>query len=85
MAPGGEEPVMAAGSAGARANGDERRSDTAVGHRALGWLVRLGCAASAVLLTGLVVGDVAATLYSVVLAEVAIAFLLITILVPRGL
>lgn len=51
----------------------------------LKWLIRLGCVVSAILLAGFVVGNLAAVLVTVALAEVVIAFLLIMVLTPQGL
>jgi hypothetical protein len=49
------------------------------------WLVRIGCVASAVILTALLIGDPVLVINVLALAMTAIAFVLILILVPRGL
>jgi hypothetical protein len=65
--------------------GRDEVSDTAERYATLRWLVCFGTVASAVALTALIVGDPILVLNAVALALVAIAFLLIVILVPRGL
>ncbi len=59
--------------------------ETADGYATLRWLVRLGAVTSAVVLAALVAGDPIFVVKMVTLAMVAVAFLLILVLVPRGL
>jgi hypothetical protein len=72
-------------SADPSALGKERESRSTDDHETLRWLIRVGCVASAVVLAGLVTGNLPAVIVTVALAEVVIAFVLIVVLVPRGL
>lgn len=67
------------------ARGSEREPVSAEDDETRTWLVRLGCVASAILLAGLLIGNLAAVIVAVALAEVVIAFVLMALLMPRGL
>lgn len=77
------------GDSGNRLAGQNRDNsdvpETADSYTTVRWLVRLGAVVSAVVLAALVVGDPLVVVNVVTLAMTATAFLLIVVLVPRGL
>lgn len=82
-----DTPALATvpGSDRPSARGKNTANRTADADQSLGLLVRVGFVAATGLLVGLVIGDLAAVAYAFAATGVAVAFLLIVTLVPRGL